>query len=45
MIKWPSDVASAVAYLASGEAEFVTGQTLYVDGGLTNQGPWPYKGD
>ena len=41
----PSDVASAVAYLASDEAEFVTGQTLYVDGGLTNQGPWPYKGD
>ena len=41
----PSDVASAVAYLASDEAEFVTGQTLYVDGGLTNQGPWPYQGD
>jgi len=41
----PSDVASAVAYLASDEAEFITGQTLYVDGGLINQGPWPYKKD
>ncbi len=41
----PSDVASAVAYLASDEAAFITGQTLYVDGGLINQGPWPYKKD
>jgi NAD(P)-dependent dehydrogenase (short-subunit alcohol dehydrogenase family) len=41
----PADVASAVAYLVSDEAEFITGQTLYVDGGLINQGPWPYKKD
>jgi NAD(P)-dependent dehydrogenase (short-subunit alcohol dehydrogenase family) len=38
----PEDVAAAVVYLASPEAEFVTGQTLYVDGGLFTQGPWPY---
>jgi 2-hydroxycyclohexanecarboxyl-CoA dehydrogenase len=31
----PGEVASAVAYLASGEAGFVTGQTLSVSGGLT----------
>ena len=33
----PQDVASAVLYLASPEASFVTGQTLCVNGGMT---PW-----
>ena len=37
------DVANAVGYLASDEASFVTGQTLYVDGGLWSQIPWPYE--
>jgi 2-hydroxycyclohexanecarboxyl-CoA dehydrogenase len=31
----PSDVANAVAFLASDEASFITGQTLSVSGGLT----------
>ncbi len=39
------DVAAAVAFLVSDEAEFITGQTLFVDGGLFSQGPWPYQGD
>jgi NAD(P)-dependent dehydrogenase (short-subunit alcohol dehydrogenase family) len=42
-VGYPSDVAAAVAFLASQEAEFITGQTLYVDGGLFSKGPWPYK--
>jgi 2-hydroxycyclohexanecarboxyl-CoA dehydrogenase len=34
----PEDVAAAVVYLASEEAEFVTGQVLSVSGGLTMNG-------
>lgn len=30
----PSDIANAVAFLASDEAEYITGQTLSVNGGL-----------
>jgi 3-oxoacyl-[acyl-carrier protein] reductase len=32
----PKDVAAAVLYLSSPAAEYVTGQVLYVDGGLTS---------
>ena len=31
----PEDIAGAVAFLASDEASFITGQTLSVSGGLT----------
>jgi NAD(P)-dependent dehydrogenase (short-subunit alcohol dehydrogenase family) len=37
------DVAEAVAYLVSESADFVTGQTLYVDGGLYTQVVWAYE--
>ena len=36
------DVAGAVRFFGSKEAEFITGQTLYVDGGLWSQVPWSY---
>jgi len=38
----PLDVARAVAFLASGAADFITGQTLFVDGGLFSHPVWPY---
>lgn len=37
-----TDVADAVVFLAGPAARFITGQTLYVDGGLWTQVPWPY---
>ena len=34
-VGFPEDIAAAVAFLASDEASYITGQTLYVDGGAT----------
>jgi NAD(P)-dependent dehydrogenase (short-subunit alcohol dehydrogenase family) len=39
----PADVAAAVAFLVSDKASFISGQTIYVDGGCFSQGPWPYS--
>ncbi len=38
----PADVAEAVAFLCTDAAEFVSGQTLMVDGGIFTRGPWAY---
>jgi NAD(P)-dependent dehydrogenase (short-subunit alcohol dehydrogenase family) len=38
----PADVAHVVAFLASPAAEFVCGQTIWVDGGLFTKPHWPY---
>jgi glucose 1-dehydrogenase len=35
----PADVSSAVAFLASSDADYITGTTLVIDGGLT----WNYS--
>jgi 3-oxoacyl-[acyl-carrier protein] reductase len=34
----PADIAAAVAFLASDDASWITGQTVTIDGGLTLQG-------
>ena len=39
----PADVAKVVLFLAGNQAEFVTGQTIYVDGGLFSTPSWPYE--
>ncbi len=38
----PADVARAVAFLAGDAASFITGQTIWVDGGLFSRPSWPY---
>lgn len=44
-VGFPMDVANTVVFLASDKAEFITGQTLFVDGGLFTQPNWAYDGD
>lgn len=38
----PLDVARAVAFFVSDESDFITGQTVWVDGGLFTRPAWPY---
>ncbi len=38
------DISGPVLFLASDAARFVTGQTLWVDGGVFSQANWPYGG-
>jgi len=38
----PLDIARAVAFFAGEAGDFVTGQTLWVDGGLFTHPAWPY---
>jgi NAD(P)-dependent dehydrogenase (short-subunit alcohol dehydrogenase family) len=37
----PGDIGKACVWLASDAATFVTGQVIFIDGGLFSQGPWP----
>lgn len=39
----PLDVARAVVFLAGSGADFITGQTIWVDGGLFSLPAWPYS--
>ena len=39
-VGYPLDVARAVAFLASPQASFISGQTIWIDGALFSQAPW-----
>lgn len=39
----PSDLVGTALFLASGASDFMTGQVLYVDGGLTAGTTWPLQ--
>ncbi|MDX2269417.1 MAG: SDR family oxidoreductase [Bryobacter sp.] len=39
----PMDIAKAVLFFSGSQSEFVTGQTLYVDGGIGSRPHWPYE--
>ena len=39
----PADVARMVLFLADDGSEFVSGQTIWVDGGLFTRPVWPYS--
>jgi len=39
----PEEVAALAAFLASDESSYITGQTIYIDGGWTSWGGWPMQ--
>ena len=39
----PQDLTGPLLFLISEAAAFVTGQTIYVDGGVFSQANWPYE--
>ncbi len=38
----PADVGKAVVFLAGDSSQFITGQSIWVDGGLFSMPQWPY---
>jgi NAD(P)-dependent dehydrogenase (short-subunit alcohol dehydrogenase family) len=40
----PADVGNAVVFLTSAASSFITGQTIWVDGGLFTRPAWPEEG-
>ena len=42
-VGYPVDIGRAVCYMAGPDSEFVTGQTLWIDGGMYARAPWAYR--
>lgn len=42
-VGFPEDIFNAVEFLATSSSSFVTGQTLWVDGGVFTAPNWPYE--
>jgi NAD(P)-dependent dehydrogenase (short-subunit alcohol dehydrogenase family) len=42
-IGYPEDVGEFVVFLASRAAEYISGQTLFIDGGVFSKPHWPYE--
>jgi NAD(P)-dependent dehydrogenase (short-subunit alcohol dehydrogenase family) len=42
-VGYPADIGRAVCYMAGPDSEFVTGQTLWIDGGMYARAPWAYR--
>lgn len=38
----PKDIANAILFFADSQSDFITGQTLWVDGGVFSKANWPY---
>lgn len=39
----PADISGPILFLCGPEASFISGQTLWVDGGVFSQATWPYE--
>jgi NAD(P)-dependent dehydrogenase (short-subunit alcohol dehydrogenase family) len=39
----PADIGNAVAFLCTDASEFISGQTIWVDGAFFTRPPWPYE--
>lgn len=44
-VGFPDDIFNAVEFLATSKSSFITGQTLWVDGGVFTAPNWPYEQD
>ena len=39
----PADIAGPILFLCGPDASFISGQTIWVDGGVFSQATWPYE--